>query len=287
MFIKVIRLFVYAALPYTFISCNTGKAKQPAIAKQDTFSVKRDTAAADIEVFAIDSNFQNFPLDFINDSAINRYPATILTTGTFHEDEVGKEDAGRNWYGLFLNSDGYYIDSTSITTRRVQDPIDEDGQITGWEVKTTNKDTSLLLIAGVNGLEKRQIKKIALGKNEILPGESVTYSYNGITYILYATGNKQKERPDSDYYMVSNYRLFIRAIINGSERTSMLVSSRAFDDAMVELLFAGDIDGDNIPDLIINTSYHYNATVPTLYLSKPAGDKEILKPMGWHVSVGC
>jgi hypothetical protein len=91
----------------------------------------------------------------------------------------------------------------------------------------------------------------------------------------------------SNFYLVSNYRLFIKATINGTERNQMLVSSRAFDDAMIEILFAGDIDGDNIPDLIINTSYHYNAIVPTLYLSKPAGDKEILKVMGWHVSVGC
>jgi hypothetical protein len=32
-----------------------------------------------------------------------------------------------------------------------------------------------------------------------------------------------------------------------------------------------------MPDLIINTSYHYNVTIPTLYLSKPAGSNEVLK----------
>ena len=289
MFNNAIRLSVYAVLTYTFISCNSGKAKQAPIAKQDTLTSKRDTPAVDSEAFEIDSNFQNYPLDFINDSAVLKYPARILTTGQFHEDEVTREDEGRSWYGIFMNSAGYYLDSTSLITKRVEDPVsdEKEGQNTGWEVKTSNSDTSFLLISGVEGLSKRKIVPATIRKKEILPGESTTFSYNGITYTLYATGNKHNESKDSNFYLVSNYRLFIKATINGTERNQMLVSSRVCDDTMIEILFAGDIDGDNIPDLIINTSYHYNAIVPTLYLSKPAGDKEILKVMGWHVSVGC
>ncbi len=53
------------------------------------------------------------------------------------------------------------------------------------------------------------------------------------------------------------------------------------------VLFAGDLDGDGFPDLIIDTINHYNGSRPTLYLSKPARGNDLLKIMGWHVSVGC
>lgn len=297
----LIRLTLFSTITYNLIACKSGEAKQKPVGK-DIFAMADSTAAADSampagsvkadEYYANgndeDSSFINYPLEGFSENAVSaKYPATILTTGQFHEDEVGKEDRNRSWYGIFQNSNGYYIDTTRIVTKRVQDPVDEDGTLNGWDVKTTNSDTSLLLFAGVNGIDKHQIKPVSLRKNEILPGESVTYTYNGITYTLYATGNKHKENAKSDYYIVNNYQLFITATVNGTERTQLLVSSRGFDDEMIDILFAGDIDGDNIPDLIINTSYHYNAIVPTLYLSKPAGEKEVLKVMGWHVSVGC
>lgn len=296
-------LIRFTFLTYSFISCNSEDTKQEPVSKDiialaDSTStadsamaaagVKADEYYANADVQEADSNFTNYPVNgFGADSTTAKYPATILTTGQFHEDEVSKGDAGRSWYGIFQNSDGYYIDATRIVTKRVQDPVDDEGTLNGWEVKTTNSDTSLLLFAGVNGIDKHSIKPVSLSKEHIWPGESVTYTYNGITYTLYATGNKHKEKPDEEYYIVTSYRLFIKATINGTERTQMLVASREFDDRMTEVLFVGDIDGDNIPDLIIDSSYHYNVTIPTLYLSKPAGSKEVFKLMGWHLSVGC
>jgi hypothetical protein len=289
---NLIRLTVFACL----ISCNSEEVKQEPVSK-DVFALADSMAVADSAKAAEsaqapmpeeDPNIANYPLNgYGDDSTMAKYPATILTTGQFHEDEVSREDSSRSWYGIFQNKDGYYIDATRIIAKRVQDPVDDEGTMNGWEVKTTNSDTSLLLFAGVNDLQKHKIKPVSFSKNIVWPGESVTYIYNGITYTLYATGNKQKERPDNEYYIVNNYRLFIKATINGIERNQLLVSSRAFDDAMIEILFGGDIDGDNIPDLIINTSYHYNVTAPALYLSKPAGSKDVFKLMGWHVSVGC
>ena len=301
---NLIRLTLFSTITYTLIACNSGKTKQRPLGKDTNApadsmvvedsamlagSVKADDYYANAGEDA-DSSFANYPLSsFDDDSTVNKYPAAILTTGYFHEDEVRKEDRSRNWYGIFQNSNGYYLDTTRIVTKRAHDAVvDEDeGKAAGWQVKTTNSDTSLLLFAGVNGLEKRQIKEVNLRKKEVLPGESVTYTYNGIAYTLYATGNKHKESANSDSYIVNNYQLFIKTTINGTERTQLLVSSRRFDDEMIDILFAGDIDGDNIPDLIINTSYHYNAIVPTLYLSKPADSKDVFKVMGWHVSVGC
>lgn len=277
------RLLAFPVFIGTFFSCQSGKKEKHPDAVSAAIKKTQDTTAAVKEEPVADPNFKNFPLDLSSEG--DAYPATVLTTGQFHEDEVSKEDLKRSWYGIFKNNDGYYLDSTAIRTKRVEDPVvDEDGKKTGWEVKTANSDTSVLLFSGVDGLSKRKIIPVVLSKQEILPGEQISFTYNGIAYTLYATGNKKKEGPDS---IVVNYELFLKATINGAERRQLLVAAAAFDDAMVEILFAGDIDGDTFPDFIIDTSYHYNATVPTLYLSKPAGGAQLLKIMGMHMSVGC
>ncbi|MBO9204004.1 MULTISPECIES: hypothetical protein [Niastella] len=296
---SVMRLLAFPLFIGVFYSCQskkTGKGPDsvsPAIIKamdtvstaMDTVSTAMDTATvAEEESPLVDSNFKNFPIDFSNDSG--HYPASILTTGQFHEDEVSREDLKRTWFGIFRNNGGYYLDSATIRTKRVEDPVlDENGSKTGWEINTTNADTSILLIAGIDGLSKKAIVPAQLSKNQLLPGEKVSFTYNGIVYTLFATGGMKKTSPKSEAYVI-NYELFLKATINGVERRQLLMSAAALDDAMAEILFAGDIDGDTIPDLIINTSYHYNAEVPTLYLSKPAG-AQLLKVMGLHVSVGC
>ena len=297
----MIKNLIRLTLITSLISCNSGKPKNEPVGK-DIFAVADSAAAPDSAMPAgsvkadeyyenaqEDLGFKDYPLtSFDDDSTVRQYPATILTTGLFHNEEVHNDDSRRSWYGIFQNADGYYIDTARVVIKRAMDPIADDkgGKITGWQVQTANSDTSLLLFAGVNGLEKRQIKDISLRKKEIQPGDSVTYVYNGITYTLFATGDKVQEEPGAPV-TVSNYRLFIKAIINGTERIQMLVAARGFDDRMTGIMFAGDIDGDNIPDLIINTSNHYNVTAPALYLSKPAGGNDVLKLMGWHVSVGC
>jgi hypothetical protein len=267
-------------------SCQSNKIDTPPNAATAAVIKALDTAAVAVEEAPlVDPNFKNFPVSFSNDSI--HYPAAILTTGQFHEEEVSMDDVGRSWYSLFRNKEGYYLDSTGLIIKSVNDPVaDDEGQATGWDIKTNNTDTSLLLIAGIEGLSKRTIVPAVLSKQKVLPGEKVTFTYNGIVYTLYATGDKKKD-PDSESWPITSYQLFLKATINGVERRQLLVAAREFDDYMVEVLFAGDIDGDTIPDLIIDTSFHYNAEAPTLYLSKPADKTQLLKIVGMHVSVGC
>jgi hypothetical protein len=51
-----------------------------------------------------------------------------------------------------------------------------------------------------------------------------------------------------------NYKLYITATIKGEAHKNLLVAQQNFDDQMIKLIFAGDIDGDGILDLIIDTS---------------------------------
>lgn len=257
------------------ISCHT-KAKQAAASDKPATEGKAVMAALPPRV---DSVYESYPA---NDTVFSTH---ILLTGEFHAEEVDSADALRNWYGIFRSKEGYYLDSARISTTRVEDMFgEEEGQKTAWSVKTNNSDSCILLMAGVEGLAKRKITPAAIARPQMLPGKSTTFKYNGTTYTLSATANTG---PNEDDYAATSYRLVIKAAINGVEEEQLLVAHPALGNAMIIVLFAGDIDGDGIPDLIIDTISHYNGSRPTLYLSKPAGGKQLLKVMGWRLSLGC
>lgn len=224
-----------------------------------------------------------------NSTEDSTFSVKVLTTGTFHNDEVWKNADKLNWFGLFKHHENYYLKLTKIKTINVNDPIvDDDENIkTGWEVTTLNKDSCLILIEPLSYLADRKIQSIFLKKNYIYPSDTIKFEYLGIDYKIFATGIKKNTQDSPEWYDVSDYKLYLIATINGLEKKSLLVDEQNFDDKMIQLIFAGDIDGDSILDLIIDTSNHYNATRPTIYLSKPANKGEIVKRIGEHKSVGC
>lgn len=214
--------------------------------------------------------------------------AIILTTDAFHNDEVPVHAQRMHWHGLFRNKHHrYYLAPTPIKVKQVVDEMmDNANQKTGWQVSTTNADTSILLIAGLNLNARKPVEKIALTNQGISIGEKSSFSYKGNLYTLYASGDKVTESPGSKFYTIRNYRLFLKAIINGKNYNDLLVAASTLDYPC-SVWFAGDIDGDDMPDLILNTSSKENMEIPTLYLSKPANNGQLLKAVGKQVRIGC
>ena len=81
--------------------------------------------------------------------------------------------------------------------------------------------------------------------------------------------------------------MFIKTTIGGKDYNQLLVSIPRETDSLGYILFAGDIDGDNIPDFVIDTAFHENAETTTLYLSGEAENGDLLKVVGLHSITGC
>lgn len=269
---------------YILTSCNnvnTQTADQIKNTTIDTVAIAKQTAQQ-VAADTINYDYTAFPVDSL-------LKTKVLTTGNFHSDEVWETASKEKWFGLFKNKEGFYLKEAIVKTKSVHDEIVDENEYakTGWEVTTSNKDSNILLIEAQPYLADRKIQTVSLPKNFIYPDETVSISYLGNQYKMIATGRKKKGQQDPEAFEVSNYKLYLSATINGQQITQLLVAQPDFDDKMIEILFAGDIDGDGILDLIIDTSRHYNMISPTLYLSKPANKRQIVKPVGSHISVGC
>ena len=215
--------------------------------------------------------------------ADGNYPAYILTESEVsHQDEVDVKYANYDWVGLFKSDSGYFVKQTKVFIRKVPDEMMDDD---GWEVKPSVKDSSILLISGLDYLQPAPVTPARLSSTEIMPGKPQQFTYGNINYTLYATGKIAPVEDDPEN--VVDYQLYLKATVNGINYNQKLVSVPSFDGTMVNIRFAGDIDGDGRPDFILDTTNHYNSERPTLYLSKPAKNGNLLKVVGLHTYVGC
>ena len=269
---------------FVLTACNSVKTKPSDKVENlqtDTLVVAKQTMIDTSIEMPSDQNIV-FPIDSL-------LKTKVLITGYFHSDEVSETAHKEKWMGIFKNKEGYYLKETTIKTKRVHDEIidENENEKTGWEVSTLNKDSNIILIEALPYFANRKIQNVPLSKNFIYPDENLSFSFLGNQYKLFATGNKKKEQQDPEAFVIRNYKLYLTANINGKETTQLLAARPYFDDKMIEILFASDIDGDGMLDFIIDTSSHYNMITPTIYLSKPADKGQIVKPIGCFVSVGC
>jgi hypothetical protein len=221
---------------------------------------------------------------YTNSAQTKNCCAKLLTTGSFHNNEVLENADREEWFGLFKNMSGFYLAKTEVQIERITDiTIDtNENDKTGWEVQTVNKDTSVILIAGLSILKAHRVRQAELTNNMLWPGDTLIFNYLGKEYKLIATGNKTNVTYNPEWYDVTDYELYMAAYKNGQHITDTLFKTKNISNAMISIIFAGDIDGDGFPDLILDTSGENDATCPALYLSKPAYNKKLLIMVGKH-----
>jgi hypothetical protein len=217
----------------------------------------------------------------------------IILPGTYHHDELWQGAAKEIWTGVFANDTGVYIKKEPLNITPVYDVIvDTNGIETGREAIVNNRDSCILLISGITIEEKNSVETIKLDKSIIWPGDSLAFKFKGADCLLFATGEKilegsYVETGENVWYVVNDYSLFLSIDKQGKKSTQKLIYHKQFDDAMTKIYFIGDIDGDVVPDFIIDVKRKYNTTIPALFLSKPSSKKKLLKLVALLSSVGC
>jgi len=188
-----------------------------------------------------------------------------------------------HWKALTYKKGSYYLQDTKIKLKSARYPegTEEEGEI-GLFMSAIDKDAQYLL-SGLN-IVNGPVDTVLIKKKIFYPGQKEIFSYKGITYTLYATGHKM----DSVKKGYNNYKLFLTANVKGHTFNQLIASAETYfgdtDDAEVlsffQINFIGDIDGDNIPDIIIMELGNFWSTT-NLYVSSIAGDTAIVKKVAF------
>lgn len=179
-----------------------------------------------------------------------------------------------NWIDLHLKNDDYYLSKTEYTMERGF------SECSGDSTKIINSKNETLLLLNKPNLKLGKVNSLKILHNKIWPDEKVTYNFNGDEYTLRAEGkvlSSEKVHTDNGletYQKVENYKLFIS--YNNSPEV-LFLEQESFNDTFVELLFAGDIDGDGKLDFIFGANRDYEEERVILYLSSEAKKGEIIK----------
>lgn len=205
----------------------------------------------------------------------------ILSVGVFHSDEVSAVD-GEEWDILYSKDNRFFLDKTIIQLTIVEDVvIDNPGEKTGKEISLNIDGEPVLLLKNISDLSH---------------GE-VTTSVN--KQLHFFNDDPIKARTDHFEYTIRMNIFDSKAelSISDGKTTQILKKFTAYkteesyyyfgDEASPSLIWAGDLDGDNKLDLLLDMTDHYNVSEIVLFLSSHASSGKLVKKVAAFRTVGC
>ena len=206
---------------------------------------------------------------------------SILLPTSYSDGDLDPNMFYRTWVGLWQddldNSMKCY--TTKLYTKPIHNPMDdEDGEMSGTQIYCEGHDKDpMLLISGIDIPEDVQIDSYPTFKNRLMPGESMQLG----NYTIKALGAIDQ------HGRITDYQLTIAGEKNGENIEQIFLEQAHFDDAMFDIIWAGDIDQDGVPDLYMDISPKYSYSIPALFLSSKADDKGLLKLVAEFTMSGC
>ena len=268
---KYLSLLLFTAIAF---SC-TESEKDPEPVEMDESAVIEGTFEEEEEVEVIEEADLLPPLDKNKD-----YSVDILQTGIV--DDVEGLDLESEWWGLFEKDGQWRIEKTFLTINKVHNPmLDAEGEATANEIVTDVEDECLVLWSDLDFLEEGEIEHVEIPQKKVYPGETVTFEFYDDTYKLTGQGDTD------EYGGIENYFLLLERKYDGVNTGTFISDQPFFDDTMTEILFIGDIDGDEIVDLVLDDSPKYSYSHIVLFLSRPAFYEIPPKKIGEKSFFGC
>lgn len=205
----------------------------------------------------------------------------ILMVGVFHGDEVSAVD-GEEWDVLYSRDGSFFLEKAQIKIELVKDVIiDNKDEKTGKKVSVDIDGEPVFLLKNISNLSTGEVSASIESKIYFFENDSI------------------KTETEYDEYLIgmniidSKADLFISdGTVNQTlkEFTAYLTGDSYYmfgDEAMPSLIWAGDLDGDNKLDLLLDMTDHYNVSEVTLFLSSHASNGELVKKVAVFKTAGC
>lgn len=209
----------------------------------------------------------------------------LLLEGTFHKNEVWRGAEKKQWLGLYYENGKYVLRPASLQVNTVEDPIvDNEGMMSGREVVAADAN-AIFLLTGLDKVMAGEVDTAVFSRTTLAANKELIYSFNGRDYLIQSYGDSTLA--STGEYSYSNYGWKAVGRKNGKKIEQLLAEDETFDDPIYVLLWAGDLDKDGIPDLLLDLSNHYNLARYTLFLSSKAERGKLYRKVAVFEAVGC
>ena len=263
---------VLAFIVISLVSCNNKQSKEN-IGSTDTINTLLDTLTTTENGSALDSiaeielddtYTQNFSYKGINIFEPREYEVSDFSKHILHTMEP--------LIGLFHTGNKYELRTCKIVKNNIFE-----NECTGsamMEPTLNVKGNCLFLFKGLETYNKQVLDTVP-GNIKVWLNQPKNFKFKNIEYTLRSEGKLiSKSGSGKNYFEnISNYKLYLTQ----GNKSQCILEMRYFADTMTEIIFVGDLDGDNKPDFIISSPDHYEATRILLYLSSYAQGDNLVK----------
>lgn len=214
--------------------------------------------------------------------------ARVQWPGEMHGDEAIARD-GETWLALVVENGHARLAAGRVSVEAVNDAIlDGPDDKTGRRASMPSASGEPLMLLQGSTLREGSVPMASVGERQrpdvdaplalSIPGDLVLLGVS-------CPAVSDEAHPDCDVFLQRGAH---------RQRLGHFPNTRD-DDGRVHLdgdvgptvLFAGDLDHDGRIDLLLDTTDHYNATQPTLFLSGAAHAGELLREVAKQRMTGC
>ncbi len=186
---------------------------------------------------------------------------------------VTNAKSGEEWFGLYELTDGYFLVKTHITVAKPKQNDSPDAK----EISTDQKENARFLVNGLLSLSEGFVKTVYSGVFPLEINKALNFTFNRTNYNIVAKGQQTGED-------IQNYEL---GIYKDQNYQRIVLRPKTILEGLPIVLWVGDLDRDNMPDVLIDMKDKSNISEPTLFLSSAAGKGEIIHRVAYFESGGC
>lgn len=251
--------------------CDRNPKNESALKSDAEGIIENDTISKTVET---ENQISNFPKD-----------VEILLLRNYREESNGypKNVKNKKWMVLYKDSKtGNWM--IAEEKPQIKYSFDECAAENTMEI-SSKYEGAVLFFSQFEGLSKT-LNTAAENKN-LVPDKPVSFEMNGKTYSLLAKakifddeGNpissdqiENDAEGNPDIQMMKSYKLSFET----GNKSSQIAEIRSTDNVTPKLIWAGDLNGDGLPDMILDLSAGYEEEHLYFFLSDPSDPKNQLK----------
>jgi hypothetical protein len=211
----------------------------------------------------------------------------LLLPGRFHGEEVSAK-SGQHWLALFQNGESGMLTEQALKVSPVKDElVDEGSANTGVSVSVARTPAPLFMVKGIPGLVPGKVRCVNITPlSELRKRRKLLLRFNNRTYQISLQIRTRTDPQTKD--PLESYKLSL----SDGKLTQTIADVRDCNlipgpDCPPTILWAGDLDHDGRLDLLVNIANDYNASAPTLFLSRRAGHGKLVRRAADFTTSGC